>query len=132
MIVAEGTRRLIGGLFEVEDLGPCPLRGFAQTMRAFKVLGPGRVEGRFEGLHAEGLAPLVGRELELGLLLDRWRQAKEGEGQVVLLSGEPGIGKSRVVLALRERLRDEPCTILRYHCSPYLTNSALWPVIDQL
>ena len=121
VIVAESTRRLVGGLFEVEDLGPCPFRGFAQPVRAFRVLGPGRAEGRFESLHPEALTPLVGREQELALLLGRWRQAKDGEGQVVLLSGEPGIGKSRIVLALRERLREEPCTTLRYQCSPYQT-----------
>jgi class 3 adenylate cyclase/predicted ATPase len=132
VVIAEGTRRLIGRLFDVADVGLCRLQGFAQPVRAFRVVGPGRAEGRFEGLHAEAVTPLVGREQELDLLLGRWRQAKEGEGQVMLLSGEPGIGKSRVVLALRDRLRDEPCTILRYHCSPYHTNTALWPVLDQL
>ena len=132
VIVADSTRRLIGRLFEVDDLGLSALRGFAQPVQAFQVLGPGRAEGRFEGLHAEALTPLVGREQELALLLGRWRQAEEGEGQVVFLSGAPGIGKSRVVLALRERLRDERCMIVRYHCSPYHSNTAFWPVLDQV
>jgi predicted ATPase len=96
------------------------------------VTGEGRAEGRFEAQHAGGSMSLVGREQELDLLLDRWRLAKGGEGQVVLLGGEPGIGKSRLVLALRERLRAEPRTSLRYHGSPYHAHSALWPVASQL
>ena len=107
---------------------PVPVSGLRPTCAGVPRAGPGRAEGRFESLHPETLTPLVGREQELALLLGRWRQAKDGEGQVVLLSGEPGIGKSRIVLALRERLREEPCTTLRYQCSPYQTNTAFWPV----
>ena len=94
--------------------------------------GEGRAEGRFEALHGERLTPLVGREHELGILLERWAWAKDGDGQVVLLSGEPGIGKSRVIRTLRERLGDEPYTPLSHYCSPYHTNSALYPVIGLL
>ena len=101
-------------------------------MRAFAVAGEGAAEGRFEALHAAGLTPLVGREHELALLLDRWARAKDGEGQVVLLSGEAGIGKSRLVRALRERLEGEPHTWLGQFCSPYHANTALHPVIGLL
>ena len=132
VVISQATRRLLGGLFELTDLGPRRLKGFAEPLAAFRVEGEGRVEGRFEALHGERLTPLVGREHELGILLERWAWAKEGEGQVVLLSGEPGIGKSRLTRSLIERLADEPHTRLRYYCSPYHTNSALFPVIDHL
>jgi class 3 adenylate cyclase/predicted ATPase len=132
VVLAEGTRRLLGAALELEPLGPLELAGFGEPIRAFRVTGEGRAEGRFEAHHAGGSMPLVGREQELALLLDRWRLAKDGEGQIVLLCGEPGIGKSRIVLALRERLRAEPRTSLRYHGSPYHTHSPLWPVIAQL
>ena len=95
-------------------------------------LRPGSVEGRFEAFHASGLTELVGREEELDLLLRRWSKAKTGEGQVVLLSGEPGIGKSRLTAALLERLATEPHTRLRYFCSPQHTDSALYPIISQM
>ena len=107
-MISQATRRLVGGLFELADLGPRRLKGFAEPLAAWRVEGEGRAEGRFEALHGEHLTPLVGREHELGILLERWAWAKDGEGQVVLLSGEPGIGKSRLIRALREALSDEP------------------------
>jgi class 3 adenylate cyclase/predicted ATPase len=132
IVISQTTRRLIGELFELAVLGPRRLKGFAEPLAAFRVEGEGRAEGRFEALHGERLTPLVGREEELHLLLSRWRRAKAGEGQVVLLSGEPGVGKSRIVRALRERLADEAYTPLSHYCSPYHSNSALYPVIGLL
>ena len=132
VVISQATRRLVGGLFELADLGPQRLKGFAEPLAAWRVEGEGRAEGRFEALHGEHLTPLVGREHELGILLERWAWAKDGDGQVVLLSGEPGIGKSRVIRTLRERLGDEPHTPLSNYCSPHHTNSALHPVIDLL
>ena len=132
VVISQATRRLVGGLFELADLGPQRLRGFAEPLAAWRVEGEGRAEGRFEALHGERLTPLVGREHELGILLERWSWSKDGDGQVVLLSGEPGIGKSRVVRALRERLGEAPHRPLSHYCSPHHTNSALHPVIALL
>ena len=132
VVISQATRRLVGGLFELADLGPQRLKGFAAPLAAWQVEGQGRAEGRFEARHGERLTPLVGREHELGILLERWAWAKDGDGQAVLLSGEPGIGKSQITEALLELLADQPHTRLRYHCSPYHTNSALRPVIEQL
>jgi len=132
VVVAGTTRRLLGGLFELVDLGTHDLKGFAQPVQAWLVVGESATEGRFEALHGMRLTSLVGRDQELALLLERWRWAKDGKGQVALLSGEAGIGKSRIAIALRERLRGEKCLSLRYHGSPYHTNSALFPVLDQL
>jgi AAA ATPase domain len=132
VVVADSTRRLVGGLFEVEDLGQQWLKGFIEPVRAHRVIRPGEAEGRFEALHGASLTPMVGREQEIALLFERWRRAKAGHGHVVLLSGEAGIGKSRLALALRERLRTEPGARLRDYGSPYHASSPLWPVIDQL
>jgi class 3 adenylate cyclase/predicted ATPase len=132
VVVAESTRRLVGSLFELEDLGPQELKGILGPVRAWSALRPASVEGRFEAMHASGLTDLVGREEELDLLLRRWSNAKSGEGQVVLLSGEAGIGKSRLTAALLERLASEPHTRLRYFCSPQHTDSALYPIIGQM
>jgi class 3 adenylate cyclase/predicted ATPase len=132
VVISQATRRLVGGLFELDDLGPQRLKGFAEPLSAWRVEGEGRAEGRFEALHGAHLTPLVGREHELGILLERWAWAKEGEGQLVLLSGEPGIGKSRLVRALRQELSDEPHFALSHFCSPYHTNSALYPIIAHL
>jgi class 3 adenylate cyclase/predicted ATPase len=132
VVISQATRRLVGGLFELADLGPRRLQGFAEPLVAWRVEGEGRAEGRFEALHGEHLTPLVGREHELSILLERWAGAKGGDGQVVLLSGEPGIGKSRLIRTLRERMADEPYTPLSHYCSPYHTNSALYPVVGLL
>jgi class 3 adenylate cyclase len=131
LVVADSTRRQIGTLFEIEDLGPQPLAGFAEPQRAWRVVGESGVVSRFEALRS-GTTPLVGRDEELDLLLRRWQQAKSGEGRVVLASGEPGIGKSRLTAALSERIESEPHTRLRYFCSPHDQDSALYPFIGQL
>ena len=131
-MIGESTRRLVGNLFELNDLGPKDLKGISDPVKAWKALRPASVESRFEAMHAKGLTDLVGREEELDLLLRRWPKAKNGEGQVVLLSGEPGIGKSRLTAALLERLATEPHTRLRNFCSPQHTDSALYPTIGQM
>jgi class 3 adenylate cyclase len=132
VVISENTRRLLGNLFDLQDLGAQALKGIDDPVRARAVLRPASVESRFEALHASGLTELVGREEELEILLRRWTKAKAGEGQVVLLSGEPGIGKSRLTAALMERLTNEPHTRLRYFCSPQHTDSALYPIISQM
>ena len=131
VVIAEGTRRLLGNLFELEDLGAKDLKG-AGPVRAWAALRQASLGSRFEALHAGVLTDLIGREEELELLLRRWSKAKTGEGQVVLLSGEPGIGKSRLTAALLERLTTEPHTRLRYFCSPLHTDSTLYPLISQM
>ena len=132
VIIAQGTRRLIGDLFECRDLGAITVKGIVEPVQAWEVLRASAVESRFEALHGSAPTPLVGREEEIELLLRRWQQAKGGEGQVVLLLGEPGIGKSRLTAVLQERIADEAHTRLRYFCSPYHTDSALYPFISQL
>ena len=132
VVIAEGTRRLLGNLFEFEDLGAKDLKGIVGPVRAWAALRASSAEGRFEALHTAGLTALVGREEELESLLRRWSRAKRGEGQVVLLSGEAGIGKSRLTASLMERLVSEPHTRLRYFCSPQHTDSAHYPVIGQM
>jgi class 3 adenylate cyclase len=131
IIVGDATRRLLGGLFEVEDLGPQPLRGFAVPQRAWRILGESGVLSRFEALRSDA-SPLVGRDEELELLRRRWGQARSGDGRVVLVAGEPGIGKSRLTAAIAESLAGEPHTLLRYFCSPHHQDSALYPFIAQL
>src|SRR5271166_4999485 len=131
LVIAESTRRQIGALFEIENLGLQPLAGFAQPQRAWRVVAESGVLSRFEALRSEA-TPLVGRDEELDLLLRRWRQAKSGEGRVVLVSGEPGIGKSRLTAALSQHIEIEPHTRLRYFCSPHHQDSALYPFIGQL
>ncbi|MHC4067387.1 MAG: ATP-binding protein, partial [Planctomycetota bacterium] len=132
VVIGSTTHRLIGDLFDYRDLGLKSLKGIADPVPAWQVLGERAVESRFEAAHAGKLTGLVGREHELGLLLDRWMLVKGGEGQVVLLSGEAGIGKSRMVQALREHVRDQAHFRLRYQCSPYHSNSAFYPVIQRL
>src|SRR5262249_49148438 len=124
VVIVEGTRRLLGNLFELQDFGARKSKGIAGPVRAWAAVRASSVASRFEALHASGLTDLVGREEESELLHRRWLRAKTGEGQVVLLSGEPGIGKSRLTAALLERLAAEPHTRLRYFCSPQHTDSA--------
>jgi class 3 adenylate cyclase/predicted ATPase len=131
LVIADSTRRQIGALFEIEDLGTQSLAGFAEPQHTWRVVGESGVVSRFEALRSEA-APLVGRDEELELLLRRWQQAKAGEGRIVLISGEPGIGKSRLTAALSERIAGDPHTRLRYFCSPHHQDSALHPFITQL
>ena len=132
VVIAPSTRRLTGGHFDYRQLGGLALKGFDEPVSAWQVLAESAVESRFEAQHEIGLTPLIGREEELELLRRRWRQAEEGEGRVLLLVGEAGIGKSRLTRALLEGLADEPHLRLRYFCSPHYRDSALFPVISQL
>ena len=132
VLLSEATHRLVRGVFEFDALGPRALKGIAGPVEIFRACQERLVENRFEASRETGLTPLVGRASELGLLLDRWRQAAEGEGQTVLLSGEPGIGKSRIVQVLREQLATEPNNVLISQCSPYHTNTAFYPVAEQM
>jgi class 3 adenylate cyclase/predicted ATPase len=132
VVIAEATRRLLGNLFELKDLGARDLKGVTEPLRAWVALRASTVESRFEALHAAGLTALVGREEEIELLRRRWSKTKTGDGQVVLLSGEAGIGKSRLTAALLESLAPEPHTRLRYFCSPQHTDSAFSPIIGQM
>jgi class 3 adenylate cyclase len=132
VVIAASTRRLLGDLFRLRDLGLHKVKGIAAPIAAWAVDGVSDSESRFEAVHAAGLTDLIGREDELDFLLKRQSLAWKGEGQIVLISGEPGIGKSRLVAALEERVAGEPYTPLRYQCSPHHTNSALYPFIAQI
>jgi class 3 adenylate cyclase len=132
VLIGAGTRRLVGGLFEYRDLGAVEVKGFAASVPAWQVLRPSAVASRFEALRGSALTPLVGRGEETDLLLRRWARAKVGDGQVVLISGEAGIGKSRIAAELEGRLQFEPHLQLRHFCSPYHQDSALYPFVHQL
>jgi len=132
VVIAASTRRLVGDLFEYHDLGVVELRGIAEPVPAWQALRPSVVASRFEALRGAALSPLVGRDEEIDLLLRRWARARAGKGQVVLISGEPGLGKSRIAVALEQRLRVEPHLRQRHFCSPYRQDSALYPFIDQI
>jgi predicted ATPase len=132
VVIGAGTRRLVGDLFEYRDLGTFEVKGIAAPVPAWQVLRPSVVQSRFDALRGSALSPLVGRDQEIHLLLRRWVRAKAGDGQVVLISGEPGLGKSRITAELQERLLAEPHLCLRYFCSPYHQDSALFPFIDQI
>ena len=131
VVIAESTRRLLGNLFELQDVGAVDLKGISEPVQAWAALRASSAKGRFEALRATGLTALVGREEELELVLARWSKAKSGEGQVVLLSGEAGIGKSRLTVALLERLATDPHVRLRHFCSPQHTDSAFYSIIGQ-
>jgi predicted ATPase/class 3 adenylate cyclase len=132
VVIADSTHVLLGSLFECHDLGLVQMKGFVEPIQPWQVLRASAVESRFEALHPAALSPLIGRDEEISLLLRRWEQAKSGEGRSVLLSGEPGIGKSRLTVALHEKLQGEPHIRLRYFCSPYHADSALHPFIAQI
>jgi len=131
IVIADATRRQLGGLFEIRDLGAQELKGFTAAQQVWGVVGESGVASRFEALRS-GETPLVGRDEEVDLLLRRWAQAKTGEGRVVLISAEPGIGKSRLAEAVEERIAAEPHTRPRYFCSPHHADSALYPIIGQI
>jgi len=133
IVIAPATRRLVGAAFELSDLGARPLKGIAQPVRAWRVDARSQTLGALRGGAAGARpTPLVGRQEEVQLLLRRWRQAWGGEGQVVLIVGEPGIGKSRLIQALREQIAREPYIPLRYQCSAFYLNSTLYPITEQI
>ncbi len=129
VVIDAATHRQIGGLFTCRELGSVALKGLPEPVPAWQVMEQATVESRFEALHPGTMTPLIGRDEESELLLRRWRQVKDSEGQLVLLSGEPGIGKSRLIAALEERLRGEPHETLRYFCTPHHRDSALYPFV---
>jgi ABC-type transport system involved in cytochrome c biogenesis ATPase subunit len=132
VVVAASTRRLLGDLFRLRDLGWHEAKGIAEPVAAWAVEGFSASESRFEAVRAAGLMGFIGRDAEIDFLLERQRLAWKGKGQIVLISGEPGIGKSRLAAALAERIADKRYTRLRYQCSHYHTNSVLRPIITQL
>ena len=129
VLIGPMTRRLVGGAFELEELGPQTLKGFAAPVLVWRVTGTRSVGSRFEA-HASGLTPMVGREQEVALLLERWQQAKDREGQAVLLSGEPGVGKSRITRAVVEQVEADVHIRLRFQCSPHYSSTAFHPFIE--
>jgi len=132
VVIGAGTRRLLGALFEYRDLGAVDVKGIAAPVPAWQVLRPSTVASRFEALRGSALTPLIGRDAEIDLLSRRWARAKTGDGQVVLVVGEPGIGKSRITAELEGRLHAEPHIRLRYFCSSYHQDSPLYPIVEQL
>ncbi|HKN31570.1 MAG TPA: AAA family ATPase [Roseiarcus sp.] len=132
IIISEATRRLCGGMFEYEQRGDIVLKGFPETVTIYRLLGEGSAQSRFDARPMSGLNPFVGREQELDALLARWSAARAGSGQIVHVSGEPGIGKSRLALALVERLGSEPAGIVKWNCAAHLANRALHPMVRDI
>ncbi|MGB9219334.1 MAG: adenylate/guanylate cyclase domain-containing protein [Pseudolabrys sp.] len=131
-LISESTRRLVSAAFELQDLGLQELKGVTEPLHVYRVLAAKNIATRFEAAHAGFLTPLVGRSTELSLLLDRWRKVKEGDGQVIILSGTPGVGKSRLLHELKSHIQQEPHVLLHHQCSPYHSQSAFFPVIEQI
>ena len=131
-LISESTRRLVSAAFELQDLGLQELKGVTEPLHVYRVLSTKNIASRFEAAHAGFLTPLVGRSTELSLLLDRWQKVKEGDGQVIILSGTPGVGKSRLLHELKSHIQQEPHVLLHHQCSPYHSQSAFFPVIEQI
>ena len=132
VLISESTRRLVSAAFDLHDLGLQELKGVTEPVHVYRVLAAKNTASRFEAAHAGSLTPLVGRSSELSLLLDRWEKVKEGDGQVILLSGIPGVGKSRLLHELKSHIQEEPHLLLHHQCSPYHSQSAFFPVIEQI
>jgi class 3 adenylate cyclase/tetratricopeptide (TPR) repeat protein len=132
VLIGEDTQKLLGNLFDLKSLGPRQLKGIAGPIETYIAVGPSTHESRFDAMHAWRQTPLVGRDEEMSLLLRRWERAKSGEGQVILLSGEPGIGKSRLSAALVEQMSAEPHHYRRYVCSPHHSNTAFYPILQRM
>src|SRR4029079_3633352 len=132
VLLSESTRRLVSAAFDLQDLGLQELKGVTEPVRIYRVLAAKTAASRFEAAHSESLTPLVGRSSELSLVLDRWKKVKEGDGQVILLSGIPGVGKSRLLHELKVQIQPAPQLLLHHQCSPYPSHSAFFPVIEQI
>ena len=132
VLISESTRRLVSAAFDLQDLGLQELKGVTEPLHVYLVLAAKNIASRFEAAHAGFLTPLVGRSTELSLLLDRWQKVKEGDGQVIILSGTPGVGKSRLLHELKSHIQQEPHVLLHHQCSPYHSQSAFFPVIEQI
>ena len=132
VLISESTRRLVSAAFDLQDLGLQELKGVTEPLHVYRVLSAKNTASRFEAAHAGSLTPLVGRSTELSLLLDRWQKVKEGDGQVIFLSGIPGVGKSRLLHELKSHIQQEPHLLLHHQCSPYHSQSAFFPVIEQI
>jgi class 3 adenylate cyclase/predicted ATPase len=132
LVISESTKRLVSAAFNFHDLGLQELKGITKPLHVYRVLAAANIRSRFEAAHEGSLTPFVGRSIELNLLLDRWQKAKEGDGQVVLLSGIPGVGKSRLIHELKSNIQHEPCSVLQHQCSPYQSQSAFSPVIEHI
>ena len=132
VLISESTRRLVWSAFDLQDLGPQEIKGITEPMHVYRVLAAKNVASRFEATHTGSLSPLIGRSSEFSLLLDRWEKVKEGDGQVILLSGIPGVGKSRLLHELMSHIQEDPHVLLHHQCSPYHSQSAFFPVIEQL
>jgi class 3 adenylate cyclase/predicted ATPase len=130
LVISESTKRLVSAAFDFQDLGSQELKGVTKPLHVYRVHAATHIGSRFEAAHEGSLSPLVGRSTELNLLLDRWQKAKEGDGQVILLSGIPGVGKSRLIHELKSSIQHEPCFVLQHQCSPFHNQSAFFPVIE--